>query len=383
MVDMKKVLKLFINEFSNIYKYTIVFTLIALFLFTLSISLWCFSIGIVNSYKKFLDDTMPDGIELGLYNYNIDNYERLDALGVSVEANMQGVTYYPTISYVENTSHELYGASLYFREELTNAYKQTDFIGRAWNKSDNVKHEGMYSIFLSEEVAEEICAGINDIVVLNCIGGDTEFKVVGIYIKSDTIYDAFVIPFNFIYDMCKNTSGNIDIGLRLYRTSDVLKVCPSLQKMGIKYDSLYLTTEEVDLMNITKTILYVLAVVVIIINFFVFNNMLTLILQNRQKCMARLKLLGASCNVVAAIYYIILILSFLIAFLLAVVLSHLCCGYFAWMANSLLAFESTITLRWEAVIVLFSISLVLLSLFYLLFYRKMKKISPLSYIRTL
>ena len=165
--------------------------------------------------------------------------------------------------------------------------------------------------------------------------------------------------------------------------SDVLTICPALQKMGITYSSLYLTVEEVDLMNTTKIILYVLAIIVIIITFFVLNNVLTLILQGRQKYMARLKILGASSAMVAIIYYTTLILSFLVAFILAVALSSLFCGYFTTVANSLLSFESAIVLRWEAVVVLFCIGLVFLSIFYLLFYRKMKKISPLSYIRSL
>lgn len=162
--------------------------------------------------------------------------------------------------------------------------------------------------------------------------------------------------------------------------SDVLTICPALQKMGITYSSLYLTVEEVDLMNTTKIILYVLAIIVIIITFFVLNNVLTLILQGRQKYMARLKILGASSAMVAIIYYTTLILSFLVAFILAVALSSLFCGYFTTVANSLLSFESAIVLRWEAVVVLFCIGLVFLSIFYLLFYRKMKKISPLSYL---
>lgn len=99
--------------------------------------------------------------------------------------------------------------------------------------------------------------------------------------------------------------------------------------------------------------------------------------------MARLKILGASSAMVAIIYYTTLILSFLVAFILAVALSSLFCGYFTTVANSLLSFESAIVLRWEAVVVLFCIGLVFLSIFYLLFYRKMKKISPLSYIRSL
>lgn len=149
--------------------------------------------------------------------------------------------------------------------------------------------------------------------------------------------------------------------------SDVLTICPALQKMGITYSSLYLTVEEVDLMNTTKIILYVLAIIVIIITFFVLNNVLTLILQGRQKYMARLKILGASSAMVAIIYYTTLILSFLVAFILAVALSSLFCGYFTTVANSLLSFESAIVLRWEAVVVLFCIGLVFLSIFYLLF----------------
>ena len=34
-----------------------------------------------------------------LHNYNIDDYKKLNALGGYVEAIMNGVTYYPTISF--------------------------------------------------------------------------------------------------------------------------------------------------------------------------------------------------------------------------------------------------------------------------------------------
>lgn len=380
---MIKVLKLFINELLNISKYAIAFVVVAVFLYTLSISLWCFSIGIVDGYKRFLDDTNPTGIELSLHNYNIDDYKKLNALGGYVEAIMNGVTYYPTISFNGKTSQELSGTSLYFRDELLNSYQQTVFIGRAWNNSDNTNDNGGYSIFLSDEVANEIDVNVNDIVVLNYVGGQEEFKVVGIYVQTDKIYDSFVIPFNFLYDLNTQVSKDITLVFHLDMASDVLTICPALQKMGITYSSLYLTVEEVDLMNTTKIILYVLAIIVIIITFFVLNNVLTLILQGRQKYMARLKILGASSAMVAIIYYTTLILSFLVAFILAVALSSLFCGYFTTVANSLLSFESAIVLRWEAVVVLFCIGLVFLSIFYLLFYRKMKKISPLSYIRSL
>ena len=378
-------LKIFIYELKNVIKQSLTFTCISVALFTLSIGVLCFSSDMINGYKEFLNKNF-DVISLAMYNVDgFQSYEEVDKLGDALSVEVEGVTYYPNLKYGENVVNCL-GTSYKFRDELPYYYRFCTFQGRQWCTDDNTPIEDVYSIFLSQSIANELSISVGDKILFeytNKIGSlaSSEMSVMGIYNELEDIYDDFVIPSSFIKDKVIELKDSISFYLELNKPADILNVYPELQKLGLECSSIYVSVEEISLINVMRYILITISCVVLVLTFTVLNNSLTITINKRKKFMAKLKLLGARIDIITATYLISLFLSFLLAFSCGILLSYYFCGYFSFIAKSVLEYPININLNWEACVGLFFGGCLLVLLRYFLFRRKIKKIIPLEFIK--
>ena len=412
---MKNVLRLFAYEFKNIYKQALIFALISTFLFALSISVMCFSTDMVQGYRDYLD---KDDYYHTLSMYDVTDFEKIkevdgvcDYLSAYVygitEAieNADGgsefggtvVTFRPMLQKDEKIGG-YHGMAYIFRDELPeeideDCVMEEGEIGASYNERNS---DGRYSIYLYAKAAEELEVGIGDSVTLNYELTDglhkEEFTVAGIYQSKDkesSYHYAFFIPFAFVSEHNgKITTHEYDIFdgccfyLQFNTPSDIMDALPKVRSLGFKELGVgFGGIDEIDLVNAMRYILIAVAVAIVTVTFVVLSNSLTITVNFRKKFMAKLKLLGATTDKVAAMYFVLLILSFIAAFALSVLLSFLLCGYFSTIAS--VAFEYTVTMKlhWDAVGILFAVGVVLIAARYLLFRLKVKKVSPAEFIK--
>ena len=380
-----KSFKLFTNELKHIYKQSLLLIAIAMFLFTLSISVWCFSRDMIDGYKEYLDSSL-DVVHLSVYDLDgVDRYTQIDALGDYFFANARGITYYPTLRCGDKSVEETLGDALIFRDNLPYYFKDCEFSGRTWTASDNLKSDNNYPIFLSQSVADELSVTVGADVILECrlATGWTSctMTVEGIYTENEEFIDDFILPFNFILERQEELLEGISVYIEIQNPSDVMDIYTKLTRMGLKSYSMYVSVEEITLVNSMRYILIGVSVLVLVLTFVVLNNILTITVNSRKKYMAKLKLLGATTNRVATVYYLILVLSFIIAFCLGIVLSYFFCGYFSEVAKQALNYSVTITLQWIPCLTLFCLSCLLILLRYFLFKRKIKNITPGAFVK--
>ena len=351
----------------------------------LSISVWCFSSDMIDGYKNFLNDTR-DVMSFSIHNLeDIDKYTQIDACGDYLKANVGGITYYPQLSYGDNVIERTYGIAYLFRDELPHDYQNCKFKGRPWISSDNILPNSNPPIFLAESIADELSVTVGAEITfeysLNTGRSACVMTVEGIYSEEDNIYDDFIIPLSFILDKKDKLIDGVSFYLELQTPSDIMDVYPKLAHMGYHCSSMYVSLDEVNLVNSMRYILIGISVLVLILTIVVLNNTLTLTVNSRKKYMAKLKLLGATTDKVAAVYYIVLIGSFLIAFIFGIILSNFLIGYFSGIANEVLDYPITITLQWLPCLALFGLSGLLILLRYFRFRRKVKNITPNAFIK--
>ena len=377
--------RLFLNELKHVYKQSLIFTAIAMFLFMLSISVWCFSSAMIQGYKTFLNDS-NDVIYLSIYGLtDMDEYIQIDACGDYLDANYRGITYYPRLRNGDNLIEGTYGIASFLRDELPYYYKKCEFSGRAWSSSDNILPDGNPPIFLAKSIADELSIQAGEEITFEYSDktGWTScaMTVEGIFTEEEGIHDDFVIPLSFILDIRDTLNDDFDVYLELQTPSDILTVYPKLTRMGFRCNSMYISLEEVNLVNSMRYILIGVSVVVLVLTFVVLNNTLTITVNARKKYMARLKLLGASTDRVAALYYWVLLLSFFLAFAFGMLLSQLLVGYFSSVASQVLDYPIIMKLHWLPCLTLFGVSCLLILLRYLFFRKKVKKITPGAFIK--
>ena len=409
---MKTVLKLFAYEFKNIWKQTLIFALISTFLFALSISVMCFSTDIVQGYKDWLDEAEYYDT-VSIYDAtNLKRYEEMNKLGYTF-AQAYGITarykesekYHGATESIhmlqkgENTGGNE-GAAYIFRDELPKGItdyftlESGEYLGTKLNERDE---NGRYSVYIESRNAERMQAAVGDVVIYNyeLIDGmhAEEFTVAGILKEKEgngprCWYD-FFLPFAFVYehdDMVRTNDEFMllesrNIRVELEKASDVMDLLPKVRKLCGDFGGWEGYYEEVDLVNTMRYILIAVAVAIVIVTFVVLSNSLTITVNSRKKLMAKLKLLGATTDKVAAMYFVLLILSFIAAFALSILLSYLLCGYFTSIATVALEYTVTMKLHWDAVGILFGAGCILLVARYLLFRLKVKKVSPVEFIK--
>ncbi len=385
---MKRIIKLFLKEIKHIYIHSLIFILISTIMFTLSISLFCFSLDIVKDYKNYLDESF-EYLSITLRVNDLEQYDSFVNIGDYLEVDYGGLTYYPTMKFGDKENSNTMGTSFIFDDELHANFRKCKFIGAQWSKKDNFKEDSYYNIFLSSELAENLNIAIGGKLIFKYWADnelrENQFNVKGIYSKEDGVVNDFIIPFAFIYDVYSKLndkdSAKVSFYVGMDRPSDILNVLPKLQRLGIDFYAAYPSVDEVNLMNLTRTILYVLSSIVFILALLILNNILSITVKKRQQYMARLKLLGASTGTVANLYYVLLVVSFLIAFVLSIILSILSCNYFTYIANIILDFKTTISIHWSAVGILLVFGIILIAIRYLFFYKKVKNITPLAFIK--
>lgn len=394
LLVMKKNTELFLSEFKTIYKQCISFIIIAGLIFTLSISLFCFSLDIITGYKDFLDENSPDGIYVKIYPDTIDDFFKYDIYGDYSSIVAQNVTFLSSLKFGENIVSSinpplgqgyLMGNSYIFKDNLPQEYMNAELTsGRWWEVSDNEKIDGKYNIFISQETSDMLSCNTGDIINLciqENISDSYSFTVVGIYIKEE-LGDDFVIPVNFIKDVEDKLTWWVSYFLAINKTSDILDLYPKLQRAGLEPSGFpYITLDEVGLVNSTRYILIAISIVTVLIACFILNNIITIIVNSRQDFIARLKLLGAKSLGVSVLYYSFLALSFLISFMFASALSFAFKNYYSKVANSILDFPINMQLHPIVFLVLFLSGILILGVRFLLLKKRISKIQPIDAIR--
>ena len=380
-----KNVNLFLNELKHIYKQALLFIAIAAILFTLSIGVWCFSGDMIDAYKNYLDSSL-DVAYLSVYDLDgIDSYAQIDALGDYFFANARGVTYYPTLKCGDKSVEDTLGDAVIFRDKLPHGYQDCEFVGRAWTSNDNLYNDNNFPIFVSQSIADELSVTVGTDVLFeySLSTGRTSrmMTVEGIYNENGDVYSDFIIPFTFILELQDELLDEISVYMELETPSDVLDVYTKLTRMGLKSYSMYVSVEEIILINSMRYVLVGISVLVLVLTFVVLNNTLTITINSRKKYMAKLKLLGATTSRVASVYYSVLIFSFLIAFLLGILLSNFFCNYFSDVAKQALNYPIVIELQWLPCCALFGLSCLLIVLRYFLFRVKISNITPGSFVK--
>lgn len=388
---MKTVFKLFAYEFKNIYKQALIFAFISTFLFALSISVMCFSSDMVQGYKDYLDD----------YGYStlwvrevedIGRYEEVDKLCDYLSVRASGITiWHPFItdgSVPEDgdTADILSGQSYVFRDTLPIDFDYYYFEGGGWTSADNQRRaEGLYPIFISKEVAENLQVNVGDTVSFyyELTDGlhEEKMRVADIFCLKDEeegyYRDDFAIPFSFILENKDNLTEKCTFFLEMNKASDTFDLYPKVKSLRIGDVS----DDELELVNVMRYVLIAVAVAIVAVTFVVLSNSLTITVNSRKKFMARLKLLGATTDKITAAYFILLVASFILSFALSILLSYLLCGYFTAIAVAALEYKVSMNLHWGAVGILFAVGGALLAVRYLLFRLKVKKVSPAEFIK--
>lgn len=381
----RQVAKLFLTEIKHFYKQSLLFITIAMFLFTLSISVWCFSSDMIDGYKRYLDENI-DVVYLTVNDVeDLEMYKEIEVIADYLYASVSGVTYYPTIKFGQSGSRVCLGSAYLFRDNLPFNYKDCVFQGRSWRASDNKIEGDVYTIFLRQSVAEELCVQVGDEITFEYeskLGVKScNMTVLGIYSNEDNAQDSFVISFNFLLNISNDLLDAVSLHLEIQTPSRTMAIYPKLKSMGLECYSMYIGLDEISLINSMQYILLGASLAVMVTSLFVLNNSLTITVNSRKKYMAKLKLLGATTDKVAAIYYISMLASFIIAYSLGVLLSFYFCGYFSYIAKYVLEYPVSINLHVEACVGLFGTCLFLLVLRYILFRKKIKKIIPLDFIK--
>jgi len=407
---MKNVFRLFAYEFKNVYKQTLIFSVISTFLFALSISVLCFSSDMVQGYKDYLDED-DYYYYVGVYGAtDLSKYDELDKVCDYVSAQAYGIcciyeqeeeaweiNLKPMLQKGDKTAG--YDAMSYvFRDEKPRDFlfrechiTEGEYLGKALNGRNS---DGLYYTYISAKVSEELEAGVGDTVTLNYELTDgmhtEEFSVAGIYDlnENETVSfcrNDFILPFAFVNEHNGKITNNVNyifdgcgFFLQLNTPSDIMDLLPKIRQINAGDIADY---EEITLVNTMRYILWAVAVAIVIVTFVVLSNSLTVTVNSRKKFMAKLKLLGATTNKVAAMYFILLILSFIAAYALSVLLSYLLCGYFSSIASVALEYKITMKLHWGAVGILFGVGCVLIAVRYLLFRRKVKKVAPAEFVK--
>ncbi len=405
------VFRLFAYEFKKVYKQTLVFSVISTFLFALSISVLCFSSDMLQGYKDYLDEVEYYDT-VAIYDATkLEKYEEFDKLGYTfaqaygISARYKESEEFPgateslhMLQNGENTGGNE-GAAYIFRDGLPKGI--TDYFtlesGKYTGAKLNTRDEnGRYSVFVEAKDAERMEVVAGDTVTFNyeLIDGihAEEFTVAGILKEKESgprcWYD-FFFPFAFLYeheqdiltyeDLSSLNTRNICVELE--NASDIMDILPKVRNLCKVFGGSTGYFEEIDLVNTMRYILWAVAVAIVIVTFVVLSNSLTVTVNSRKKFMAKLKLLGATTDKVAAVYFILLIVSFIAAYALSILLSYLLCGYFSSIASVALEYKITMKLHWGAVGILFGAGCVLLAVRYLLFRRKVKKVAPAEFIK--
>lgn len=407
---MKSVFKLFACEFKNIYKQALIFALISTFLFALSISVMCFSSDMVQGYKDWVDEVEYYDY-LGVYNVtDFDKYKELDGLCDYLYSEAYGITErykdsekyagatesIPMLQNGDNTSGYA-GGSYVFREELPPEMADGLISGSYGGAAANERREnGQYPVYVSDKTAEQLEVSVGDSVILNYELKDgnmyvEKFTVAGVYAYDDAIVKGhfactFIIPFAFVYEhkdsiaVCEDYSiiDSCNVYLLLNKSSDAMDLLPKIKRINAGE---VWTPDDIVLVNTMRYILIVLAVAIVVVTFVVLSNSLTITLNSRKKFMAKLKLLGATTDKITAAYFMLLIVSFIVAFALSILLSYLLCGYFTSIATVALEYKVTMKLHFGTVGILFAVGCALLAVRYALFRKKVKRVSPAEFIK--
>lgn len=397
----KRMFSLTWYEFCLLYKQSIILIFITSLAMSLSLCVFSFSTNLKSNYAKELDRNSPDGFEFAVECSSISDFiksnEMVDLLGFKA----RNVTFSSTLianghsfktEQKENTDNGIFvnnfsGEAYFFNDNIPIKFKDIIFHdGVCFNNYKfNEKNQELYPIFVSSFIAEKLFLKINDLVEINNDSGDIEvgkLKVAGIYSYPDNTKSLpyFVFPINFCLEKEQHIKQPIYF-MHLNKTSRIFDTYYKLTALKIIPKTLGNFFEEIKLVKTNEILLISFSIIILIVAFLIMSNILNIILHLRNCYIAKLKLMGASSNCIASIYYLMFAILYIISFLISIFLNFAMKTYYEKVGENLFQFQFSINFQWHAIISLLVGSIILFVFKFFMFRKRIKATNSWDYMR--
>lgn len=387
---MRRLVLLLKNEIKNIYRQTIVFFLIAVFMFSFSSGMLIFASDMRTAFSSYMDNNCMS--PLCVYINDVKENElfqiikQIDTLlsepiteGVFVH---QG-KYVSTDNAPNGFAYPIgYGCMTNGKVPLEE--QNMIMIEGDWTKLQNDKFDdGSYSIIISKTMSDmlEVHEGDNlvyyaDSNLDESIANKQTLKVVGVFDDESSPNTCYYMSLSCTYALMKDES--VRLLAYINRPSDSLTILPKITSMGCEVVSAGWPIEANSTVLAMEAILYVIAIIFVIATCLILGSILTVTLRMRWQYIAQLKLLGSSNNIITGLYFLWLFLVLIIAIAIGIVVSIFLCEYLSQIGGLILNYPITIQYNLETTFIVSGTSILVFIIQYFVFRWKIKKVSAIG-----
>lgn len=384
---MGKFLSLLKFEIKNIWKQTVLFTLVSVLMLAFSSGVLCFAGDMRSAYASFMDYKSLKPLCVYIDNAKEDKLSDAMKLVDTIlsQTILNGVFTYRDKEISDKNCPEDFAYLMGEGIKTNNVPMEEQemiFIEGGWGYfEDKQLEDNSYPILISSSMSKMLDAHMNDNIYFTADSYDTPqaFKIVGVYTHESSPYRCYFAALSGIYAAMEN----VPMRLLIYfnQPSDSLTAIPKLKALGYEITSASWPIETNTVVLAMEAVLYIVAVLFIIATCFILGNILTVTLRRRQQHIAELKLLGASNNTIASTYYIWLVIAFIISIGVGIIASVFLCGYLSRMAELILTYPAKISFKWSTALILIGVSTLTFLIQFFLFRRKIKKVSAIALVK--
>lgn len=169
--------------------------------------------------------------------------------------------------------------------------------------------------------------------------------------------------------------------MHLNKTSRIFETYYKLTALNIIPKTLGNFFEEIKLVKTNEILLISFSIIILIVAFLIMSNILNIILHLRNCFIAKLKLMGASSNCIASIYYLMFAILYIISFLISIFLNFAMKTYYEKVGKNLFQFQFSINFQWYAIISLLVGSIIMFVFKFFMFRKRIKATNSWDYMR--
>lgn len=281
---MKKVLPLLKFEIKNIWKQTVLFTLVSILMFAFSSGVLCFASDMRSAYASFMDSKSLKPLCVYIDDVREDKLSEAIKFVDTIlsQTILNGVFTYRGKEVSNSNCPEdfvyLMGEGIKTKNVPMEEQEMT-FIEGGWgNFEDKQLEDNSYPILISSSMSEMLDAHMNDNIYFTADSYDTPqaFKIVGVYTHESSPHGCYFAALSGIYA----AMDNVPMRLLIYfnQPSDSLSAIPKLKALGYEIVSAGWPIETNTVVLAMEAVLYVVAIIFILATCFILGNILNITL---------------------------------------------------------------------------------------------------------
>ncbi|MCL2556153.1 MAG: hypothetical protein FWE03_03940 [Firmicutes bacterium] len=382
-----------IQEIKKNISFFVIMMLVLALLLSAGVSLFNFSFEINQELIASFDEVFRFGYEVSIdgFHQNTDEWRQQGVLYAgywSSFKNVEGLDDLTIMSGVFQFEDNL-------PPTMQRAYdKYDDFLvaGRFWTSMDNDKTNGRFPIFISDELIEQaskagILLKVGDefnlfmrkfIDVSEYLKIFRPFFIAGIFKLQDNAYANRIN--HSIISIAAELSFREELGDEITTTTFIFDSIENLRlfereanRQGLRFYSWVL--EQISLVAMFSGIFIVVSLVILLLSGLIVFIYASMIINKRISFIGILKAMGMTNFHVTKIFFLILLIAFALAFILANIFSVIISSHFAYLAYTLFDFNIRIGFNLVSQIIFAGAIVVIAFLASALLYKKIKKIS--------